>query len=164
LKWDSIDFDENTLTIKHTVVKVSTVIEKDKTKTKSSHRSFPLLPEMRELFLQIRAEQEANQKLLGSGYVLSDYIFCWADGHSFSPDYVSHRFHNLLKKNALPMIRFHELRHSCASTLINQGFNLKDVQEWMGHSDIGVTANIYGHLETKRKQDMANQMSSCISK
>ena len=164
LKWDSIDFDNGTLTIKHTVVKVSETIEKDKTKSKSSHRSFPLLPEMREIFLQIRAEQKENRKLFSKAYVKSDYVFCWPDGRPFSPDYVSKGFSGLLKRKGFSHIRFHELRHSCASLLINQGFTLKDVQEWMGHSDISVTADIYGHLETKRKQDMASRMASCISK
>lgn len=163
LKWDSVDFDNNALHIRHTVVKVTEVVEKDKTKSKSSRRSFPLLPEMREMFLAIKEEQKQNRKLFGKGYVKTDYVFCWSDGRPFSPDYVSQRFGEILKKYGFPHIRFHELRHSCASVLINQGYSLKDVQEWMGHSDIGVTANIYGHLETKRKVDMANRMSGCIS-
>ena len=163
MKWDSVDFDNNALHIRHTVVKVTEVVEKDKTKSKSSRRSFPLLPEMREMFLAIKEEQKQNRKLFGKGYVKTDYVFCWSDGRPFSPDYVSQRFGEILKKYGFPHIRFHELRHSCASVLINQGYSLKDVQEWMGHSDIGVTANIYGHLETKRKVDMANRMSGCIS-
>ncbi|MBQ5799971.1 MAG: tyrosine-type recombinase/integrase, partial [Oscillospiraceae bacterium] len=57
---------------------------------------------------------------------------------------------------------FHELRHSCASLLINQGIGLKEVQDWMGHSDISTTANIYGHLETQRKVAMANALSECL--
>ena len=162
LKWDSIDFEGDTLTISHTVVKVTTLVEKDKTKSKSSHRSFPLLPEMREMFLAIRNEQEKYRKEFGRAYTKTDYVFCWPDGHPFSPDYVSRKFSRLLKAHGFEHIRFHELRHSCASLLINQGYSLKDVQEWMGHADISVTANIYGHLETQRKLDMAAKMSSCI--
>lgn len=163
LKWDSIDFENDTLHVIHTVVKVTETIEKDKTKSKSSKRSFPLLPEMREMFLSIQREQSANRKLFGKEYVKTEYVFCWPDGRPFSPDYVSQRFPALLKKYGFPHIRFHELRHSCASLLINQGMSLKDVQEWMGHSDISVTADIYGHLETQRKKDMAAKMSECIS-
>lgn len=162
LKWDSIDFEGDTLTISHTVVKVTTIVEKDKTKSKSSHRSFPLLPEMREMFLALRREQEKCRKEFGRAYVKTDYVFCWPDGHPFSPDYVSRKFSRLLKAHGFEHIRFHELRHSCASLLINQGYSLKDVQEWMGHADIAVTANIYGHLEIQRKLDMAAKMSSCI--
>ena len=162
LKWDSIDFENEMLTIRHTVVKVYTTVAKDKTKTKSSYRSFPLLPEMRDLFLTLRDEQERNRRLLGRGYVKTDYVFCWPDGRPFTSDYVSHRFGKLLKKYGLPPIRLHDLRHSCASFLINRGFDLKAVQEWMGHADIGTTANIYGHLEIQRKQVMAAKMSDCI--
>ena len=53
--------------------------------------------------------------------------------------------------------------HSCASLLLNNGFALKDVQEWMGHSDIEVTANIYGHIDTARKQGMADMLSGRLA-
>lgn len=162
LKWDSIDFENGVLTVKHTVVKVSKKVEKDKTKTKSSYRSFPLLPEMRELFLALQKNQRENSRLLGKSYVKTDYVFCWDDGRPFDPDYVSHRFKKILEENDLPPLKFHELRHSCASLLINNGYGLKDVQEYMGHSDISTTADIYGHLETKRKLAMTDKLSGCI--
>ena len=76
---------------------------------------------------------------------------------------MSARFSDLLRKSGLPRIRLHDLRHTCASLLLNQGFTLKDVQDWMGHSDIGTTANIYGHLDAARKQSMADRLSSCLS-
>ena len=63
LQWDSIDFDRNTLTIRHTVTKVSKAVEKDKTKNASSYRSFPLLPEAREIFLQAKKEEQENRRL-----------------------------------------------------------------------------------------------------
>ena len=160
LKWDSVDFDAGTLTIKHTVSKVTTVVEKDKTKTASSHRTFPLLPDIRDLLLSLRRQEQANHRLFGRQYHVNEYILKWDDGKPFSPDYVSHHFSDLLKKHGFPHIRFHELRHSCASILINQGATLKDVQEWLGHSDIGVTADIYAHLDIKRKQGIANLMAS----
>ncbi len=163
LKWDSVDFDRGTVTIKHTVSKVTKAVEKDKTKNASSYRSFPLLPEAAEIFKAAKATEEENRRLFGREYQENDYIFKWPDGRPFSPDYVSERFSNLLKRNGLPHIRFHELRHSCASLLINQGFNLKDVQEWMGHADIKMTANIYGHLDVKRKQDMALQLAGVLT-
>lgn len=56
-----------------------------------------------------------------------------------------------------------ELRHSCASLLLSEGFNLKDVQEWLGHADIKMTANIYGHLDVARKKGIADKMSEKLS-
>ena len=162
IKWDSIDFNAGTLTIKHTVSKVTKVVEKDKAKNASSFRSFPLVPEARDIFERAKSQEMENRRLFGKEYQKNDYVFKWPDGRPYSPDYITDKFSSLLKKNALPHIRFHELRHSCASLLINAGFNLKDIQEWMGHSDIKMTANIYGHLDVKRKQSMADQLSGSL--
>lgn len=162
LKWDSIDFERKTLTIRHTVAKVTKVVEKDKTKNASSFRSFPLTPAAEQIFLDMKQQEETNQKLFGKEYHKNDYVFKWEDGRPYSPDYISHAFSKLLKKFDLPHIRFHELRHSCASLLIAQGYGLKDVQEWLGHSDIKMTANIYGHLDTKRKQGIAANMQQLL--
>lgn len=162
LKWDSVDFTAKRLTIKHTVSKVTTAVCKDKTKNSSSHRSFPLSQEAEDIFLQARNEEQANRQLCGSGYNENDFIFKWPDGTPFSPDYVSSHFALLLRNNHLPHIRFHELRHSCASLLLNSGFTLKDVQEYMGHADIQMTANIYGHLDIQRKQLLTGKMTASL--
>ncbi len=86
-------------------------------------------------------------------------MFRWSDGRPFSPDYVTGKFPKLLEANHMPHIRFHELRHSAASNLLSLGFSLKDVQEWLGHSDIKTTTNIYGHLDAKRKLSMAEALT-----
>ncbi|MBE6970714.1 MAG: site-specific integrase, partial [Ruminococcaceae bacterium] len=111
LKWDSIDFERGLVTIKHTVSKVSKVVEKDKTKNASSRRSFPLTDDARIIFLQAKADEENNRQLMGKGYQQNSYVFKWPDGRPFSPDYVSRHFSRLLKSNNLPHIRFHDLRH-----------------------------------------------------
>lgn len=163
LKWDSIDFGAGTMTIRHTVSKVTKAVEKDKTKNATSYRSFPLTEEAQRIFQAAKAEEEKNRRLFGRKYQESDYVFKWADGRSYSPDYITSKFPALLKKHGMPHIRLHELRHSCASLLINAGFTLKDVQEWMGHADIKMTANIYGHLDVSRKQSMAEKLSGDLS-
>ena len=162
LKWDSVDFDEKRLTIQHTVSKVTSIVAKDKTKTASSFRSFPLTSEAQSIFMDEKVKELENQQLFGKAYQKNDYIFKWDDGHPYSPDYVSQTFAKLLKKHNLPHIRFHELRHSCASLLLNEEFTLKDVQEWMGHANIRMTADVYGHLDTARKKGMADKLSSSL--
>lgn len=162
LKWDSVDFDKKRLTIKHTVAKVSKVVQKDKTKNRSSYRHFPLPSAIETLLLDLKAQEEENRRLFGAEYQENDYILKWPDGRPFAPDYISQRFSKILKKNNLPHIRFHDLRHSCASNLLNMGYALKDVQEWLGHSDIKMTANVYGHLDIARKQKIADEIATCI--
>ncbi len=163
LKWDSIDFAAGTVTIRHTVSKVTKAVEKDKTKNATSYRSFPLTEEARSIFQAAQAAEKENRRLFGRQYQENDYVFKWDDGHPYSPDYITQKFPVLLKKHGMPHIRLHELRHSCASLLINAGFTLKDVQEWMGHADIKMTANIYGHLDVSRKQTMAAKLSGDLS-
>ena len=62
------------------------------------------------------------------------------------PDYISSTFSVLLEKKGLKRIRFHDLRHSCASFLLANGVPMKQIQEWLGHSDFNTTANIYGKV------------------
>lgn len=162
IKWESVDFTNRTLTIKHTVVKVVTTIEKDRTKNNASYRSFMLDDNAMAIFRKLKAEEENNRRLFGSSYEDNDYVFKWADGKPFSPDYVTRHFSRFLKKKGLPHIRFHELRHSCASLLLNEGFSLKDVQSYMGHADISMTADIYGHLDIKRKNELVQGVSECL--
>ena len=159
LQWDSIDFERKTMTIRHTVSKVTEVVAKDKTKNASSRRSFPLTAEAEAIFLRAKELEQQNRAAFGREYQENSYIFKWPDGHPYSPDYISHHFAKVLKKQGLPHIRFHELRHSCASMLLDMGFTLKDVQEWLGHSDIKMTANIYAHLDTARKNSIADSLA-----
>ena len=111
LKWDSINFAMQTLTIRHTVARVTKVVEKNKTKNASSFRSFPLTDDAVRLFKILLQQEQIYRNHFGKDYIDNDYVFTWEDGHPYSPDYVSHTFHKLLKKYDLPHICFHDLRH-----------------------------------------------------
>lgn len=76
-------------------------------------------------------------------------------GNLFKPDTVTEQFGKLLKKYGLRKIRFHDLRHSCASLLLAKHIPMKMIQDWLGHSDIQTTANIYSHLDAQSKQESA---------
>lgn len=159
LKWDSINWETDTVTIKHTVCFYGEIVEKDTTKTASSFRSYPLTAEVKTILKSLKKSEADNRKLFGKAYCDNDYIFKWDNGAPFTPDFVTKKFPKLLKKYGLPHIRFHDLRHSCASLLLANGFSLKDIQEWLGHSDFSITANIYAHLDTARKNNIAKTMS-----
>ena len=77
-------------------------------------------------------------------------------GGLIKPNFITQHFDLLLKKHDMKKIRFHDLRHSCASLLYANGVALKDIQEWLGHSDIGTTSNIYTHLDYSNKVSSAN--------
>ena len=106
-----------------------------------------------------------NKQLCGSSYnhKYDEYIFVDALGNLYRPGYVTGSFRNLLKKHDMTHIRFHDLRHSCASLLLAHDVPMKLIQEWLGHSDINTTANIYSHTQYKTKLVSANVMDGTLS-
>ena len=134
------------------------VVQKNRPKTKSSYRTLPLVKPFEELLLNIREKQEINKKLCGKCYCKDylEYIYVNDLGELISPNFITQHFRIFLKNHNLRQIRFHDLRHSCASLLYANGVALKDIQEWLGHSDISTTSNIYTHLDYSTKVNSAN--------
>lgn len=167
LKWSAIDFEQNTITISHTVTSCNldgkcVIVAKDTTKTKSSRRTLPLVPYFHEKLLAVKAQQGRNQKLCGRSYnrEFLEYICVDDIGDRFKPNYITSQFPRLLERNGFCKIRFHDLRHSCASLLLASGVPMKHIQEWLGHSDFSTTANIYAHLDYSSKLTSASAMES----
>ena len=167
LKWEAIDFKKNTITINHTVTSCNldgkcVVLAKDTTKTKSSRRTLPLVPFFKEKLQHIKDQQEANKKLCGRSYNKEylEYIYVDEIGDRIKPNYITGQFPKLLEKQGFRRIRFHDLRHSCASLLLASGVPMKNIQEWLGHSDFSTTANIYAHLDYSSKLTSASAMES----
>jgi integrase len=163
LRWDAIDFERKTISIRHTAMDIYDagqhyLVLKDRTKTKSSCRTLPLVAPFEELLLRIKAEQELNRRLCGNCYCNDylDYIYVNELGELMKPDYLSTKLPKLLDEHNMRRIRFHDLRHSCASLLLANGVSLKDIQSWLGHSTISTTANIYVHQEFVSKINSAN--------
>lgn len=164
LKWSAVYFENDTFTIESTVVRFSEIVEKNTTKNQASHRTYPMAPEIKQMLLSIQERQQEMRELIGDCYNDSGYVFTWEDGRILNPDYVSRKFSQILKANGLPHIRYHDLRHTTASLLIAKGYDIKRVSEWLGHSDIGTTANIYGHLSFENKKGTLATMSDLLSK
>ena len=165
LKWDAIDFEANTLEIKHIVTQASidgkkVLVQADRAKTKSSLRTLPLVPPIRDRLLMLKGQQDTYRRLCGKSYNREYLGYLCVDeiGNIIRPNYVSEQFPKLLEKNGLRPIRFHDLRHSCASLLLANGVPMKQIQEWLGHSDFSTTANIYAHLDYASKLSSAQAM------
>ena len=130
------------------------------TKTKTSMRTLPLVPEFKGKLLSLKAQQEEYRRVCGKCYNKKylDYICVDEMGALISPNYLTSAFPKLLEKNGLRRIRFHDLRHSCASLLLSNGVPMKQIQEWLGHSDFSTTANVYAHLDYNSKLSSADAM------
>ena len=91
-----------------------------------------------------------------------EYVCVDSLGLLLKPDYLTQHFEIIIKKNNLKTIRYHDLRHSCASLLLANGVSLKEIQDWLGHSDYSTTANIYSHLEYGAKLKSAGKISETL--
>ena len=165
LKWNAIDFQNNTITIRHTVTSCTidgkrVQVAQDTTKTKSSMRTLPLVPVFKEKLIALKEQQKEYRRVCGRCYDKRylDYICVDEMGTLVSPQYLTTAFPKLLKRKGLRHIRYHDLRHSCASLLLANGVPMKQIQEWLGHSDFSTTANVYAHLDYNSKLSSADAM------
>ncbi len=152
LKWENIDFEENTFEIKSTIVRIKSIIHSDETKTADSNATFELLPEFKDMLLELKAQDDENRRMLGSAYLDYGYAFCRPNGDFYRPDFISNKFSAVLKEAGLPHMRFHDLRHSAASVLYDLGWDIERIKSWLRHSDIKTTSNIYLHISKERRK------------
>ena len=165
IKWKNIDFENHTLTIRSVVVNTNIdgkldELEKDRTKNKSSERTFPLVQLLEDLLLKMKQDQKRNKKIAGNCYNPNyiDYIYVDKMGNRIKPRYIAQHFAQMFKKHQMRHIRFHDLRHTCATIMLTKGENLVKVQKWLGHSSISTTANIYSHLDFQSKVESAQNL------
>ena len=169
LKWDAIDFEKKTITVRHTVTQMcldgkSTIVQKDRTKTKSSYRTLPLVEPFEELLLRLKEEQAHNRKLCGRSYSkkYTEYIYVDQLGQLIKPGYITQHFPQVLEKNGLRKIRFHDLRHSYAVASLRAGDDIKTVQGNLGHHSAAFTMDTYAHVTTQMKRESADRMQAHI--
>ena len=170
LQWSAIDFERKIVTISRTFERINVDgkmvdVSKCRTKNKASFRSLPLIPAVEQALLKAQKRQHQQMKLCGGSYCkeYKDYICVDDMGHLVTPDYVTRVFREMLLKNGFRPIRYHDLRHSCASLLIKNKVTMKEVQMWLGHSSFSTTANIYAHIDVDSKMEAANMIASKIN-
>ena len=172
LKWEAFNFEDKTITIKHKAIETRkdnkrVILLKDKTKNQSSYRTLPLVDYIIFFLQEHQKKIDENKKLCCNSYNKKylDYICVDSIGKLFRPEYVTDHFTLIMNKNkdVLRKIRFHDLRHSCASLLLAKGIPMKEIQDWLGHSTYSTTANIYAHLEKDTKNKSANVLSNVLT-
>ena len=166
LKWNRIDFENDTITIAH-VVTTTTINHKhiinkvDIAKNNSSYRTLPLIPVVKDFLLKVKRKQDKSKKLFGNAYKNYDNYVCVNDeGELIKPNTLTRKFSKFLKDNNLRKIRLHDLRHSVGSLLIKE-ISTREVQEFLGHSNVSTT-ELYTHLDCSSKQVAANVISNVL--
>lgn len=133
----------------------------DMLKNKSSFRTLPLIPVVEKLLREEKEKQEMYRRLFKKSYCRDylEYICVDQCGKILRPNYVTEHFSWIIKKYDLRKIRFHDLRHTCASLLLSNGISMKQIQLWLGHSTFSTTADIYAHLDFSAQEQSASAMS-----
>lgn len=142
LKWEDVDFGRRTVTISRSLQRLPDGLYSSPLKTVAAERTLPL-PRMVARRLELMSR---------------DVEWCFPSSvlTPQEPRNVLHAFQDALKRAGLPRVRFHDLRHSCATLLIAEGVPLSIVQGILGHSSIQVTADVYGHLESEHLRGAAD--------
>ena len=169
VRWSRIDWEKRTVLLDTKIVEYrengKKVVEPvDEMKNKSSRRTLPLPDPVVEMLQVQKEHREVYRKMFQGSYNTQylDYVCVNQLGELLRPSYVTDHFRELLEKYGLRHIRFHDLRHTFASLLINQDVPLINVSNFLGHSDLSTTANIYAHLDKASKQASAAVISDIL--
>lgn len=170
LRWDAIDFKNKTLTVQRKIVSdydengEAKLFVENRLKTNSTRRTLPLIPHIEKMLLEKKKTEEHCRKICGKsfdtefdGFICRDNLGCM-----ISPNYVTQHFHYIINRNGMKHLRFHDLRHSCASLLLANDIPMKAIQEWLGHSNFSITANLYSHLEYNAKVTSAETIARVL--
>lgn len=170
LFWEDVDFDKNTIWIRRTMVPLAGKGRylKPRTKNESSNRIIAMPKLVAEKLILEKEKQKRNKKEFGNCYfskvdgINNDFVCRWENGKPIGYNYFSTALQKYLKRANLPDIRFHDLRHSCATILNDNGASLREISDLLGHSSIQTTSSIYVHFTNKASQDTANLLDDIL--
>ncbi|MSQ09817.1 MAG: site-specific integrase [Dehalococcoidia bacterium] len=164
LKWENVDLEKGKLHVKTALQRVEGKFVLADPKTAKSQRMLPLPKVALAALKQHRALQAEERLRVGAAWQEKwGLVFTTSNGTPLDARNVLRSFTRLLKVNGLPEVRFHDLRHSCASLLLSQGVSLRMIMEILGHSQIGLTANLYTHIAPIMHEEAAAQMDAVLA-
>lgn len=155
----SIDFQAKTVTIDGSLQRIGSKLVRSDTKTESSQRRLPLPEPLIKVLRDHLHRLEQERQDAGDNWVDTEYLFPSERGTPLEPRNLLRYFKEALVTAKLPEMRFHDLRHWCASLLIAYGVHPKTIQEILGHANITTTLNVYGHLLPNVLRDATDRMA-----
>ncbi len=165
LEWSDIDFDNNTISIRRTSQYLAKEgIYTDTTKTEKSKRIISIPKELTKLLKQYKMVQTETELALGDKWVKSNRICIKWNGEPMHPNTPYSKFESILKKNNLPHVSMHSLRHTNATIMINSGTDIKTVSSRLGHSQTSTTLNIYAHQLQTANEAASENISNALLK
>lgn len=164
LRWDNIDFKNNTLQVRSNMVRGEEDFIIKSPKTEAGVRDIRLGEEVMAVLREERKRYLEDALMKGIGFQNLNFVIRQKDGSPIRPDSMSQKWRRFLEDNRLPSIRFHDLRHSNATALIQAGVNPRVVQQRLGHSDVNITLNTYTHVLPEMDIEAAAKLDSIMLK
>ena len=147
ITWRDVDTDAGTITVRRARVNVTSAdVRESKPKTARGRRRVELDEETRVALAAWRERHDAERKAWPGVWPGDDLVFTLEDGSGLRPDYLSRTFRARAARAGLPVIRFHDLRHTHATLLLAAGVPVKVVSERLGHSTVAFTMDVYQHV------------------
>jgi len=162
LRWADVDLDAGTLRVRHALQRIDGTLQLVEPKTKRSRRTIPMPPTVTATLRAHRVRQREERLVAGARWQEHDLIFPSTIGTPADARNVVRRFHAILDRAGLPAMRFHDLRHTCASLLLAQHIPPRVVMEILGHSNISMTLDIYSHVTPALQREAAQGMETLL--
>lgn len=163
LRWEDLDLDAGTATIHRSLQRTHTgglaILH---TKTRASERRIALPTECVHSLKNHRERQQEERRVAGTAWSDSGLVFTTPTGRPLDPANLTRRFGRLLNRAGLRRIRFHDLRHSTATLLLEQGVDLVVIKELLGHAHIGVTAGVYAHVRLRLQRQAIDALGHAL--
>ena len=168
LQWECVNFDDGTILIDKQLQSLRGKTRGDSEKyilvpTKNGkERTITAAPYVMELLWKTKQSQNANRNTWGKAFQENDLVFTDEFGNRITPQALYRAFKIIVTESGMPMVRFHDLRHSYAVISLKSGDDVKTVQENLGHATAAFTLDVYGHVTEKMKKDSADRMQAFI--
>lgn len=181
LTWENVDLESGVIQVKQQLQEVNKTLTLVPLKTKRSQRKIILLDLTIDMLKELKAKQEHNKNYLGDNYNNNDFVICQSNGDPYKPQYLTRNFRRVLREQAhtvningeikrlcicemldIPLIRFHDLRHTHATILLKANINPKIVSERLGHADVGTTLNIYSHILPDMQRNAIDELNKIM--
>lgn len=165
LTWDNIDFKKKTLTVNKILTDSKDGLVLSSPKTESSVRIIKMTTDVIEVLKIYKAHQKEMKQIYGDYYYTeADFVYCRDNGTPISPNNsFTSSFRHFVKQHVPFSVRFHDLRHTHATLMLEAGVNPKTIQERLGHANINTTLNIYSHVTKEMEDDSVDKFEKLLS-
>ncbi len=164
LRWEDLDLDAGTAAIRRTLQRTTTGgLATLPTKTRAAERRIALPTRCIHSLKHHHEQQQRERATAGAAWQHSGHVFTTAQGRPIDPTNLTRTFTTLLRMAGLRRIRFHDLRHSTATLLLEQGVELVVIKELLGHAHIGVTATVYAHVRLRLQRNAIDALGTALT-